>query len=343
MASVWWVLRKARNASNRAEEKPSDSGVACAHSVPGSTYPWPSANPSGGRSGAAFTGDCAAACAAFTCASALMEQDVRTGTHMANINQSLNMRKTITVWNVIGTNISFLLQLRDWRGSPVLIHTLVCRRVPLDFVFNPRLLTVLACLLVGKASVTAAPVSVVPQCRDVTLSASFLAETTPGQGSGFYLTVQNRRAAPIAIPDPAPLSVHWYAQTGQRWLWRASSGSGGSLVNALREKGPLFADPGPPAAAPAAMRLIAGHSSYNWTVFAGANPVLRYRPGCQHCAYQGEEQFHAVVAYAYLPSEKAAPEPNSTAARLLHCGLRSNPVVMPPLPAASDPHNSRAR
>jgi hypothetical protein len=193
----------------------------------------------------------------------------------------------------------------------------------------------------------AAPASLamitMPQCSDVHLRASYLVEERPGGGPGFLLAIENDRTAGIAIPDPPPLSVHWYAQTGQRWLWRASSGAGGSLVNALREKGPLFADPGAPSAAPPVRREIAGHSSYTWTVFAGANPVLRYRPGCQHCTYQGEEQFHAVVAYAYQPSEKAVAEPNSTAARLLDCGLRSNPVVMPPLPATLDPHNSRAR
>ncbi len=82
--------------------------------------------------------------------------------------------------------------------------------------------------------------------------------------------------------------------------------------------------------------MIAPHQSYSWSVFSGDTPALRYRPGCQHCTYQGERQFRAVVAYAYLPTGTDAD------ANLLRCGLRSEPVVMPLLPQESPAiqHNS---
>ena len=178
---------------------------------------------------------------------------------------------------------------------------------------------------------------VVPQCRDVVLTASYLAEEKLGSGPGFYLQIENKRSQPIGIVDPTPLSVHWYARSGGRWLWRASSGEGGSLVNAFREKGPLFAERAPENTAPPKVHTIAPHSTYSWSVFTGEAPALRYRPGCQHCTYRGEEQYQAVLAYAYLPAYEASGSP------LLRCGLRSDPVVMPPLADSSTIHNSAAR
>jgi hypothetical protein len=178
---------------------------------------------------------------------------------------------------------------------------------------------------------------VVAQCRDVTLSAAYLAEEKPGDGPGFYLQIENKRNVPVAIADPTPLSVHWYAWSGGRWLWRASSGEGGSLVNALRPTGPVFAEtPGEDAPRPG-MHLIAPHSTYSWSVFTRQTPALRYRPGCQHCTYQGEEQYQAVLAYAYLPTGGDASAP------FLRCGLRSQPVVMPPLADSLAIHNSSGR
>ena len=178
----------------------------------------------------------------------------------------------------------------------------------------------------------------VPQCTDVTLHAAYLAEEKPGAGPGFLLEIRNQGKSAVAIADPVPLSVHWYAAAGAgRWLWRASSGSGGSLVNAMREKGALFAFQAPPDAPEPATRTILPHAAYSWAVFSSAVPSLRYRPGCEHCAYPGEQRFRAVLAYAYLPATGAAPK------GLLRCGLRSDPVVMPPLPDSQKAHNSSTR
>ncbi len=172
------------------------------------------------------------------------------------------------------------------------------------------------------------------QCSDVTLHAAYLAEERRGQGSGFFLQIQNKRNRVIAVPDPVPLSVHWYAAKAGQWLWRSSSGSGGSLVNARRERGPLFAARAPRQAAEPVLRTIAAGSTYSWTIFSSQAPALQYHPGCERCNYQGEEQFRAVLAYAYLPAS------DQEASSLLNCGLRSNPVVMPPLTDPKKPHNS---
>ncbi len=177
----------------------------------------------------------------------------------------------------------------------------------------------------------------VPQCRDVVLTAAYLAEEKPGSGPGFYLQIENRRNEPISIADPAPLSVHWYARSGGHWLWRASSGDGGSLVNALHQKGPLFAEQPSVINPVQQIRTIAPHGTYSWSVFTAQFPSLRYRPGCQHCTYLGEEQYHAVLAYAYVPAARAA------AGTLLRCGLRSQPVVMPPLAVSPPTHNSSGK
>ncbi len=172
----------------------------------------------------------------------------------------------------------------------------------------------------------------VPQCRDVVLRAAYLAEAKPGEGAGFQVEIANNRATPIGVAEPVPLSVHWYAFSRGRWLWRSSSGSGGALVNAYSLAGPVFAVPF--TRQTISVRTIAPHESYRWIAFAGEQPELRYRPGCQHCSYQGESNFRAVLAYAYLPSA------STTVPNLLDCGLRSNPIAMPPLAASQDTHNS---
>ena len=169
------------------------------------------------------------------------------------------------------------------------------------------------------------------QCSDVTLRAAYLAEEKPGQGPGFYLEIHNDRGTVIDVVDPAPLGIDWYAQKGGAWLWRASSGAGGSLVNALAPRGPMFAATLPPGSAPVSgVRRIAPHSSYSWSVFTSTVPALRYRPGCEHCSNPGEDHFRAVLAIAYLPPEGTQPG-------LLRCGLRSAPVVMPPLVESGHP------
>ena len=124
---------------------------------------------------------------------------------------------------------------------------------------------------------------------------------------------------------------------GGHWLWRASSGEGGSLVNAFREKGEVFAERAPAIGPKPTTRIIAPHSTYSWSVFTAQMPALRYRPGCQHCSYQGEEQYQAVLAYAYLPPD------NDSSMPFLSCGLRSEPVVMPPLSDSLAIHNSAGR
>jgi hypothetical protein len=203
--------------------------------------------------------------------------------------------------------------------------------------FTPLLLSVFLSYLPTSAEIAHQGYPVVPQCRDVVLTAAYLAEEKPGSGPGFYLQIENRRNEPISIAKPAPLSVHWYARSGGHWLWRASSGEGGSLVNALREKGQVFAEKASANNAGTDVRTIAPHSTYSWSVFTGQFPDLRYRPGCQHCAYVGEEHYQAVLAYAYLPAAGASARP------LLRCGLRSQPVVMPPLTDSLARHNSAGR
>ncbi len=164
-----------------------------------------------------------------------------------------------------------------------------------------------------------------PQCQTVRLSASYLAEAAPREGPGFLITVANYTAEDIKLAEPFPSSAHWYAETpGGKWLWRASSGFGGALVNAMNERGPLFGyRPGDSAVRPLYLTVPA-HGQRQWAEPVHANPILSYRPGCERCRNPGDAQFRAVLAYAYLPPE------GSVVPGLLLCGLRSNLVVMPP-------------
>lgn len=163
-------------------------------------------------------------------------------------------------------------------------------------------------------------------CTGITLSASYLAEAAPGQGPGFLFRVDNRTAHAIHLAQPVPSSAHWYAHVGRRWLWRASAGRGGALVNALNERGPMFA--GPPAlpSDSPAILTVAARGSEQWTETMLNNPTIAYRPTCPQCNYPGESDYQAVFAYAYLPG----PEEPPNAPALLRCGLRSEPVPMPP-------------
>jgi hypothetical protein len=163
-------------------------------------------------------------------------------------------------------------------------------------------------------------------CERVSLTASYLALVPePGSsaaGPGFDFVLRNDTDHAIKLAEPVPTSAHWYAHVGSRWLWRASSGGGGSLVNALADKGAMFAYP---AATPAAKYLSVGpHQAYEWVRSVQSNPALVYQPGCARCRNPGETEYRAVFAYAYLP----APGEQG----LLGCGLRSAPVVMPPHP-----------
>jgi hypothetical protein len=168
-----------------------------------------------------------------------------------------------------------------------------------------------------------AGVSVLP-CKGITLTASYLAEAGPGQGPGFLFRIENHTAHAIRLAQPVPSSAHWFARVGERWLWRASAGRGGALVNALLPQGAMFAyRPGATAAEPSYLTVPA-RSSQEWQEAMLDNEAIAYRPSCPLCNYSGENEYQAVFAYAYLPgAEEAVPD-------LLRCGLRSNAVPMPP-------------
>ena len=170
--------------------------------------------------------------------------------------------------------------------------------------------------------------AVVAPCTGITLSASYLAEVAPSQGPGFLFRIENHTAHPIRLAEPVPSSAHWYARVGNRWLWRASAGRGGALVDALRERGPMFAYRPNTAPADPQYVVVSAHDARQWTEPMLHNDAIAYRPSCPMCNYPGEDDYQAVFAYAYLPDD-TEHVPN-----LLHCGLRSAPVPMPPHSAA---------
>ncbi len=175
------------------------------------------------------------------------------------------------------------------------------------------------------SAVTHHPGIAVPLCSHISLSASYLAEAEPGKGPGFLFVIKNDTNKEIRLAKPVPTSAHWYAHVGEKWLWRASSGTGGSLVDANHEKGEVFAYQ--PAQPPqhAEYMTVPPHSSQEWTESIKDHPAIAYRPGCAICNYPGEREYRAIFAYAYVP------HPQEHAEGLLPCGLRSEPVVMPPL------------
>jgi hypothetical protein len=163
----------------------------------------------------------------------------------------------------------------------------------------------------------------VPLCRGVTLSASYLSQTGSGEGQGFQFSLTNDTPREIRLMEPVPSSSHWYALTRGKWLWRASSGAGGSLLDATNEKGRVLVYQMPPRSIPGASFTVQPHQTRRWLASERENPVLEYKPGCPKCSYPGEREYRVVFAYAYLPAEK-----DETG--LLACGIRSNPVPMPP-------------
>jgi hypothetical protein len=167
----------------------------------------------------------------------------------------------------------------------------------------------------------------VPQCsRAVQFRADYLAEESPGQGPGFFFEVENRTAHPITLVLPVPSSAHWYARVGNMWLWRASAGRGGALVNAENVYGPVFVfQPKDTTAGDPKTLTIPAHGKREWTEWMKDDPAIAYEPSCAQCNYPGERDFRAVFAYAWLPARGERIE------HLLTCGLRSNPVDMPPL------------
>jgi len=169
------------------------------------------------------------------------------------------------------------------------------------------------------------PGPTVPLCsRQIVLSASYLVETKPGEGPGFLFRIDNGSEKAITLVEPVPSSAHWYAKVGDRWMWRASSGAGGSYVDAVNEKGPVFAYQAKEPPADQAYVTVPPHGHHEWTSSEREIPALAYKPGCARCNYPGEHDYKAVFAYAYLPPRQVHKD------GLLTCGLRSNLVPMPP-------------
>jgi hypothetical protein len=164
------------------------------------------------------------------------------------------------------------------------------------------------------------PVRSVPICSGVSLSANYLASVGPHQVPGFRFVLVNRTGREIRLAQPVPSSSHWYARAHGRWLWRASNGAGGSLVDAENEHGRVVVY-APTAGAEIKLLTLPPHQSVEWIGSQRENPVLEYKPGCPICSYPGEREYEVVFAYAYL----AGPGQG-----LLTCGLRSAPVPMPP-------------
>lgn len=165
--------------------------------------------------------------------------------------------------------------------------------------------------------------SVLP-CTGITLSASYLAEAEPGKGPGFLFRVDNHTERDIRLAEPVPSSAHWYAHVGARWLWRASAGRGGALVDALQPRGRMFADQPATPTERIEYLTVPARGSQQWVEAMLNNPAIAYQPSCPQCNYPGENDYQAVFAYAYLPNA-ADDVPD-----LLRCGLRSEPVPMPP-------------
>lgn len=165
----------------------------------------------------------------------------------------------------------------------------------------------------------------VPLCsRQITFRASYLADLQNGRGPGYLFRIENHTARPIKLAQPVPSSAHWYARVGGKWLWRASSGSGGSYVDAVNERGPVFAFQQKAPSEEPEYITVPARGKYDWVSSEHDNPALAYRPGCEHCNYPGEHDYKAVFAYAYLP-------PAGQHVRgLLQCGLRTSLVDMPP-------------
>jgi hypothetical protein len=196
----------------------------------------------------------------------------------------------------------------------------------------PQVLRAVLCLLLSfsfeQTSFTASahqPGPAVPLCsRRIAFTASYLVQTEPGKGPGYLFRIDNGTPKPITLVEPVPSSAHWYAKVGNRWLWRASSGAGGSYVDAINEKGPVFAYQPKDAPADPSYLTVPANGHYEWTASEREIPALAYKPGCARCNYPGEHDYMAVFAYAYLPPRQLHKD------GILACGLRTNLVPMPP-------------
>ena len=197
-----------------------------------------------------------------------------------------------------------------------------------------RLLTALllasTAVAVSAGAARHAPTTV-PPCKGVKLSASYLAIAAPGAGPGFLFRIENHTAKPILLEKPVPSSAHWYARVGNRWLWRASAGRGGALANALVPNGPMFAWRATTPSGDPEYLTVPAKGAQQWIESMRDDPAIAYRPSCAHCNYPGESDYQAVFAYAVLPA------PDERATNLLRCGLRSDPVPMPPRALESVP------
>ncbi len=169
----------------------------------------------------------------------------------------------------------------------------------------------------------------VSACSGIRLKASYLAEVKPGSGPGFHFVLQNETAKPVRLIMPVASSAHWYARENGRWMWRASNGEGGALVNAENPRGAMFAYQ-PAAGTEMRQALTVGAlSESEWDESMRENPTLVYRPSCKVCNYPRDRQYRVVFGYAYLPPRGDSRE------GLLTCGLRSNEVDMPPMASSS--------
>jgi hypothetical protein len=179
------------------------------------------------------------------------------------------------------------------------------------------------CTAAAGSSAVTRQVRSVSLCSGVSLSASYLAAVAPGQGPGFRFVLANHTEREIRLAEPVPSSSHWYARSQGRWLWRASSGAGGSLLDAGNEHGRVVVYPAAPGSGERKLLVLPPHQSREWMESEEENPVLAYKPGCKQCPYPGEREYQVVFAYAYLAG-------SGQPAGLLSCGLRSSPVPMPP-------------
>jgi hypothetical protein len=194
--------------------------------------------------------------------------------------------------------------------------------MPLPRFFSVLVLMGLWCSPFVGSSEASRPARSVPVCSGVILSASYLSAVAADQAPGFRFTLVNNTGHDIRLAEPIPSSSHWYARVGNRWLWRASSGAGGSFLDAGNERGQLIAF-SPQREKANGFLILPAHQSKQWVESQVENPVLEYKPGCKLCSYPGEHEYQVVFAYAYRGSE-------GQPADLLSCGLRSSPVPMPP-------------
>lgn len=162
-----------------------------------------------------------------------------------------------------------------------------------------------------------------PLCQGVTFSAYYLSAVGHDGGPGFEFVLVNKTSHGIKLAEPIPSSSHWYARSHGRWLWRASNGAGGSLVNAGNPLGRVAVYPAAEGDREMMWVILPPHKSREWVESPRDNPVLEYKPGCALCSYPGETEYQVVFAYAYLA-------PGGSQPGQLSCGLRSSPVPMPP-------------